>query len=81
MPTMAGIRRATVTAADDDLAVVADEARERGISLSRMLGELVAERAQELRRQRRPRLATFHTEFSIADAMEAENPAARPFHS
>jgi hypothetical protein len=44
-----------------------------------MLGELVAERAQTLRSQHRPRLATFRADVSIAGAMENENPASRPF--
>ncbi len=70
-----------MAAGDDDLAVLADDARSRGISLSRALGELVSERAQELRRHRRPRVATFHVDFDIASAMEQENPAARPLSS
>jgi hypothetical protein len=72
-----------VTAQHDDLAVLADDARNRGISLSRALGELVAERAQELRRRRRPRVAMFSVDFSIAEAMDSEdeNPAAQPFRS
>jgi len=47
---MAGVRRATVTAQSDDLAVLADDAHRRGISLSSALGELVSVRAEELRR-------------------------------
>ncbi len=72
-----------MAAQDDDLAVIANDARLRGISLSRALGELVASRAEELRRQRRPRVAMFSVDFSIADAMdrEDENPAAQPFRS
>ena len=76
---MSIIRRTTVAARDDDLAVLATEARARGLSLSRMLGELVAERAQTLRSQHRPRLAIFRADVSIAGAMENENPASRPF--
>jgi hypothetical protein len=76
---MSIIRRTTVAARDDDLAVLATEARARGLSLSRMLGELVAERAQTLRSQHRPRLAIFRADVSIAGAIENENPASRPF--
>ena len=49
-------RRTTVTAEADDLALLADEARRRGISLSAVLREAVAEKAEEVRRARpRPR--------------------------
>jgi len=72
-------RRTTVVARDEDLATLAHEARHRGLSLGRMLGEVVAERAHELRQDRRPRLATFRADVSIAKAADAEKPAARPF--
>jgi len=78
-----GVRRTTVAAQDDDLAVIANDAHLRGISLGRALGELVASRAEELRRRRRPRVAMFSVDFSIAEAMDSEdeNPAAQPFRS
>ncbi len=46
-----------------------------------MLGEVVAKRADELRQDRRPRLATFRADASIAKAAEEEKPAARPFRA
>lgn len=46
-----------------------------------MLGVVVAERADELRHNRRPRLATFRADTSIAVAAEQEQPAARDFRS
>jgi hypothetical protein len=53
-------RRTTVTADADDLAVLEDEARRRGISLSAVLREAVAERANVVRRTRpKPRLGLF----------------------
>lgn len=73
------LRRTTVVAEDADLDVLAHEARHRGLSLGRMLGVLVAEKAQELRENRRPLFATFHADVSIADAMEREEPAAHSF--
>ncbi len=73
------MRRTTVVAEDDDLEVIAREARTQGLSLGRMLGEFVAEKARELRRQRRPHLGTFRAGGSITELMEAEDPAARPF--
>jgi hypothetical protein len=49
-------RRTTVTAEADDLALLEDEARRRGVSLSAVLREAVAEKAAEVRRTRpRPR--------------------------
>lgn len=74
-------RRTTVVAREEDLALLAHEARTRGLSLGRMLGKVVAERADELRQGRRPRLATFRADVSIATASELEQPAARDFRS
>jgi hypothetical protein len=73
--------RTTVVADEEDLAVLAHEARVRDIPLGRLLGELVAKEAAELRRGRRPRLATFRADVSIASAAEQEEPAARAFRS
>jgi hypothetical protein len=74
-------RRTTVVAREEDLALLAHEARARGLSLGRMLGKVVAERADELRQDRRPNLATFRADVSIAVAAEQEQPAARDFRS
>lgn len=74
-------RRTTVVARDEDLALLAHEARDRGLSLGRMLGVVVAERADELRQNRRPRLATFRAKASIAIAADEEQPAARDFRA
>jgi hypothetical protein len=74
-------RRTTVTARDEDLALLAHEARGKGLSLGRMLGEIVAKRADDLRQERHPRLATFRTDASIAKSAEDEKPAARPFRA
>lgn len=74
-------RRTTIVAREEDLATLAHEARTRGLSLGRMLGEVVEKRADELRRGRRPRLATFRADASIAKAAEDEKPEARPFRA
>lgn len=74
-----GYRRTTVVAESSDLDLLAREARERRISLGRLIGELVAARAAQVRRQRRPQVGTIDVEMSVADAAETENPAARPF--
>ena len=47
-------RRTTVTAADEDFVVLEGEARRRGVSLSAVLREAVAEKAEDVR-QTRPR--------------------------
>lgn len=78
MTTMAN-RRTTLVAREEDLATLAHEARIRGLSLGKLLGEVVGERAEEIRRSTRPRLATFDVDASIADAKAAERPQARPF--
>lgn len=64
-------RRTTVVANEDDLAVVADEARARGMALGRLLGEIVAQRATALRKERRPHLGTFEADVSIAAEMDS----------
>lgn len=74
-------RRTTVVAREEDLATLSHEARTRGLSLGRMLGEVLAERAEELRQSRRPRLATFRADASIAKAAEEERAEARPFRA
>ena len=75
------VRRTTVAAPEEDLAVLAAEAHRQGVSLSRKLGELVSNEASAIRLKRRPRLGTFSAPFSIAEEMEKENPAARPYRS
>jgi len=55
-------RRTTVSAEADDLAVLEHEARRRGVSLAQVLRELVAKKAGELRRARRPRFGIVELE-------------------
>jgi hypothetical protein len=74
-------RRTTVVAREEDLATLSHEARVRGLSLGRMLGEVLADRATELRRGRRPRLGTFRANVSIAKAVDEDGPEARPFRA
>jgi hypothetical protein len=42
---------------------------------------VLAERAEELRQSKRPRLATFRADASIAKAAEEERAEARPFRT
>jgi hypothetical protein len=74
-------KRTTVVAREEDLATLSDEARTRGLSLGRMLGEVVAQRAEELRQDKRPRLGTFRVETSIAAAAREEGPETSPFRA
>ena len=79
MPPMAN-RRTTLVAREEDLATLAHEAYSRGLSLGRLLGEVVGERAAEIRRERRPRLGTFTAAgAAIARDSAHEQPQARPF--
>jgi hypothetical protein len=50
-----GVRRTTVAAEMDDLAILEHEARRRGVSLATVLGEAVAREADALRRDALPR--------------------------
>jgi hypothetical protein len=69
------IRRTTLAAEVDDLAVLEGEARRRGVSLARVLRELVAREASEVRGRNRPR-------FGIASsAGGAAQAAARDEHA
>jgi len=49
------IRRTTVAAESDDLAVLESEARRRGVSLAQVLREAVEREAGRLRRKAEPR--------------------------
>jgi hypothetical protein len=72
-------RRTTIVAREEDLATFSDEARTRGVSLGRLLGEVIGERAEDIRRSKRPRLATFRAQASIRADSELQTPAARPY--
>lgn len=74
MPT----RRTTLSADADDLAVLEGEARRRGVSLAQVLRDTVAERAHELRSQRRPRFGLGHGDGNLArDSVDDEDAPAR----
>jgi hypothetical protein len=76
------MERATVKARVVDLAEIRRDAERRGISLSDALGELVGTRAAQLRAERpKPRFGVFNADFSVAEAEQVENPAARPFRT
>ncbi|MGI8696802.1 MAG: ribbon-helix-helix protein, CopG family [Mycobacteriales bacterium] len=49
------IRRTTLAADEDDLAVLRGEARRRGVSLAAVLREAVVQQASNIRRNSKPR--------------------------
>lgn len=71
------VRRTTVTADADDLAVLEGEARRRGVPLSQMLREGVARQAEALRAERRPRFGVGHGEpgLSMTSVEDEASPA------
>lgn len=76
------IRRTTLAADADDLALLEAEARRRGVSLAQVLREVVARRAQELRRQHRPRFGLGRGDGTLSqdsvDDEDAPASGARP---
>jgi hypothetical protein len=69
------IRRTTLAAERDDLALLEQEARRRGVSLARVLRELVASKADELRLARRPRFGVARTREGAAQIADADEHA------
>ncbi|MGH2949373.1 MAG: hypothetical protein ACRDPC_24475 [Solirubrobacteraceae bacterium] len=62
------IRRTTLAAEADDLALLEGEARRRGVSLAYVLRETVAREAAALRAQRRPRFGVARSDEGTASA-------------
>jgi hypothetical protein len=77
-----GTRRTTLAADAEDLDLLDAEARRRGVSLARVLREVVAREAAEIRRQRRPTIgfiAGGATAGAQSSWQDEEAPAAPPF--
>lgn len=76
-------RRTTLAADSDDLALLEGEARRRGVSLARVLRELVEREAGELRRRKRPRFGIGHSggRSPGAASLDEDEPARAPFRS
>lgn len=62
------VKRTTLSADEDDLALLEAEARRREVSLALVLRELVAKEADALRRQRRPRFGIGRSGVGAAQA-------------
>jgi hypothetical protein len=69
------IRRTTVAAEVDDLAVLEGEAHRRGVPLAHVLREAVAREATELRRRNRPRFGVAASKQGAARAAAADEHA------
>jgi len=69
------VRRTTLAADPDDLALLESEARRRGVSLAQVLRELVAREATELRLARRPRFGIARSAEGAAQAASADEHA------
>ena len=75
-------RRTTLTVAADDLETIRAEAGRLGVSLNAVLSEIVAQRASEIRSQRRPRLgigASGSVDLSQRSVQDEESPARSPW--
>lgn len=68
------IERTTVSLDADDLAVLRDEARRRGVSLSAVLQQALAREARALRSSRRPRTGVVRSGDSAVGRRASERP-------
>lgn len=72
------VQRTTVTADMDDLQTLRDEARRQGTSLARLLRDLIAEKATELRARVRPKIGIARSGVGIArESVDNEDEPAR----
>lgn len=72
------MRRTTVTVPAGDLATLAAEASRRGVPLTAVVAEAVAEKAVALRARRRPRIGVARSTDGRSAAEVAGEPVARP---
>ena len=73
------IQRTTVAAEQEDLETLRAEAQRRGISLAALTGEILSDKAIELRRARRPRVGVGRSGTGVSqESVEDEDlPAAQ----
>jgi len=69
------IRRTTLAADREDLALLQGEAHRRGVSLAQLLRELVAREAHEIRTAQRPRFGVARTNRGAAQVAAADEHA------
>jgi hypothetical protein len=71
-------RRTTLTAPSADLDMLAAEAERRGVALTVLLAEAVAEKAAALRAERRPRFGVARSSDGRSAAEVTAEPIAEP---
>ena len=73
------IQRTTVAAEREDMETLRAESQRRGISLASLTGEILSEKAAELRRARRPRVGVGRSGTGVSrESVEDEDlPAAQ----
>ncbi len=68
------MQRTTIAAEAEVLETLKAEAARRGVSLAALAGEILAEKASELRRSRRPRIGVAHSGCGVArESVERED--------
>jgi hypothetical protein len=77
------VRRTTVAADSDDLAVLEGEARRRGVALTHVLREAVEREADRVRRRSKPRFGIVRGDGTATQkiATDEHAPARRPKRS
>lgn len=75
---MNGVRRTTVAADREDLETLSAEAARRGVPLTVVLAEAVADKAAEVRARRRPRFGVGRSVDGRSAAEVAAEPVAEP---
>ncbi|HXV62128.1 MAG TPA: hypothetical protein VEK15_15620 [Vicinamibacteria bacterium] len=72
-------RRTTIAAEDEVLETLRAEARRKGVSLATLVGEFLKEKAEELRRSRRPHVGIGRSGSGVSqDSVDREDlPAAQ----
>jgi len=73
------VQRTTIAAEEEVLEALRAEAKRRGVSLAVLAGEILADRAAELRRARRPRVGIGRSGTGVSqESLEREDlPAAQ----
>ncbi|MGQ0573965.1 MAG: hypothetical protein ACT4RN_07140 [Pseudonocardia sp.] len=77
---MSDVRRTTITASRENLDTLAAEATRRGVPLTVVVAEAVAEKAAGIRARRRPRFGVARSTDGRSAAEVTAEPVAEPPH-